>query len=56
MRINELVNIPNPLVRQQLFGIRISQVAYAITAIGAHRWGLIALTGDALESLKHLFD
>ena len=56
MRISELVHMPDPLVRQQLFEITIGQVAYGITAIGAHRWGLIALTGDALESLKHLFD
>ena len=51
MRISELVHMPDPLVRQQLFQNTIGQVAYGITAIGAHGWGLIALTGDALESL-----
>jgi hypothetical protein len=48
--------MPDLLVRQQLFQITIGQVAYEITAMRARGWGLIALTGDALESLKHLFD
>ncbi len=56
MHISELVHITDLLVRQQFFQIKVGQVAYGINAIGAHGWGLIALTGDALESLKHLFD
>ena len=56
MRISELVHMPDLLVRQQSFQITIGQVAYGITAIGTHGWGLIALTGDALESLTHLLD
>lgn len=56
MRKSELAHMPDPHVKQQLFQITIGRVAYGITAIGAHGWGLIALTGDALESLKHLFD
>ena len=50
MRISELAHMPDPHVKQQLFQITIGQVAYGITAIGAHGWGLIALTGDTLES------
>ena len=56
MRLSELVHMPDLLVRQQSFQITIGQVAYGITAIGAHGWGLIALTGNTLESSKHLFD
>ena len=50
MHISELVHTPDLLVKQQLFH-HSCQVAYEITAIGAHGWGLIALTGDAFESL-----
>ena len=43
--------MPDLLVRQQLFQITIGQVAYGITAIGAHGWGLIALPGRLLFGL-----
>ena len=36
MRISELVHMPDLLIRQQLFQITVGQVAYGITAIGAH--------------------
>ncbi len=36
--------------------VAIGPTAFGLVAIGAHGWGLISLTGDAIKSLKHLFD
>jgi hypothetical protein len=45
--------MPDLLARQQLFQITIGQVAYGITAIGAHGWGLIAENNCGSEVLKY---
>ena len=44
------------IARSAIGVVAIGQTAFGIIAIGAHGWGLISLTGDAIKSLKHLFD
>ncbi len=44
------------IARSAIGVVAIGRTAFGLVAIGAHGWGLNSLIGDAIKSLKHLFD